>query len=368
MTGRRSFGSVRRRESGRWQARWQDDEGHQHHAPDTFATKREATAWLAGIETDRRRGTWTDPRDGRILFADWADEWRATIVNLRPSTRARDLVYLDSYLIPTFGCRRLDDIDHMAIRAWLAELAARGLAPATIVKAAQILAKILRLAVTARRLPVSPCDNLDLPRVERDEMRFLTPDQLADLAAAIDPRYRGVVLLGGYGGLRPGELFGLKVGRVDPLRRQVHVVEQVVEASGHLHVGPPKTTKGTRVVPIPPFVADALVSHMAGRIPDDLMFPAPEGAYVRLSTWRIRFWRPALKRAGIDDMRVHDLRHTAVALWIEAGASVLEMARRAGHESTVTLQDRYGHLMPGAEERTNDRLEEIGRAARQHRG
>ena len=70
--GRRSFGSVRRLPSGRWQARYRDVAGKSHTAPETFATRPEATRFLAQVETDLARGEWTDPRAGRVLFAEWA--------------------------------------------------------------------------------------------------------------------------------------------------------------------------------------------------------------------------------------------------------------------------------------------------------
>lgn len=57
----------------------------------------------------------------------------------------------------------------------------------------------------------------------------------------------------------------------------------------------------------------------------------------------------------------HDLRHTAVALWIASGASPNEIAKRAGHSSVAVVLDRYGHLFPGAEDAVNERLEQMER-------
>jgi integrase len=67
-------------------------------------------------------------------------------------------------------------------------------------------------------LAQSPCRRVPLPKVEREEMRFLTPAQVAALSEAIRPRYRALVLVAGYGGLRIGELAGLRRRRVDLLR------------------------------------------------------------------------------------------------------------------------------------------------------
>jgi len=70
-----------------------------------------------------------------------------------------------------------------------------------------------------------------------------------------------------------------------------------------------------------------------------------------------------VRRAGLEPLRIHDMRHTAVALWIAAGASPYEIASRAGHTSVAIVLDRYGHLLPGSEERVNDALDVLARDA-----
>lgn len=356
-----AFGSVRKRTTGnkiRWQARWQDRDGHQHSA--TFPTRRQADEWLSEQATDRNRGAWTDPRDGRTLFVDWQARWRSTIVDLRRSTLVRDLGYLDRYLVPAFGTAQLAEIDSLMIEAWVAELRSR-LAPATVVKAGQIMSKIMGAAVRAKLIPTNPCAGVKLPRIDDHEMRFLEADEAWSLADSIDEKYRGLVLLGVGCGLRPGEMLGLRAGRVDPLRRTIDVAEIVVEADGHLYVGPPKTNAGRRRVPAPRFVMDALKPHLAGKGPDDLVFPAPRGGHVRAGNWRKRYWRPAVTAAGLEaGLRVHDLRHTAVAWWIAAGADPVDIARRAGHTSVSVVLDRYGHLLAGKADEVTDRLDMLG--------
>jgi Phage integrase family len=188
-------------------------------------------------------------------------------------------------------------------------------------------------------------------------MRYLAPAEVSRLADAIDPRYRAVVLLGAYGGLRAGELFGLRVPRLDLPAQRLDVVEQVVEVSGNL--GAPKTKAGRRSVPLPVVVCDALSEHLRQWPSDDLVFTAPDGGPVRLASWRSRFFKRAVDAAGVAPLRVHDLRHTAVSLWIAAGASPREIASRAGHTSVSIVLDRYGHLLPGSESRVNDELDRL---------
>ena len=293
----------------------------------TFKRKADAESFLRTVEADVMRGTWVDPNAGKILLRDWGTQWWDTTVNLRPSTRARDNATYRNHIEPAFGAVPIASINHLAVRQWVAKLSASGLAPATVHKAYQVLSKILRSAVDADLIVGSPCDRVPLPRIERHEMRFLDPDGVAHLANTIDPRYRAFVLLGAYGGLRSGELFALRRERLDLVQCRVDVAETAVEVAGH-----------------------------------ELVFSAPEGGPIRASLFRRRTWDPAVAKAGLAPLRPHDLRHTAVALWIAAGASAHEVARRAGHTSSSVVLDRYGHLLPHAEERVTNALDNLGRA------
>jgi integrase len=233
----------------------------------TFAFKADANVYLSSVETEVRRGLWIDPLGATVLFSDWAEQWRATTVDLRPSSRVRDLGYLERYLLPQFGTMALGDIRYMTVRTWISELSTSGLAPSTVTKAGQLMSKIMRSAVQAGLGTSSPCDGVKMPRIERMEMRFLTTPEVDRLAEAMDPRYRAVVLLAAYGGLRAGELFGLRAKRVDVLRRQVAIAETVVDVGGHLHFGPPKTRAGHRMVPLPRVASEPLGEHLAGLRP-----------------------------------------------------------------------------------------------------
>lgn len=346
---------------GRWRARYRAPDGRSRSQ--TFARKVDAERFLVTVGHSKLTGGYVDVSAGRRTFGDWWATWTATRVDLRPSTRARDDVYARNYLLPSLGALPLGKIDRTVLRTWVAALNARGLAPATVVKAAQLAGKALRAAADERLIAANPAERLELPRVEIDEARFLAPAEVATLADGIDSRYRSFVLVGAYGGLRFGELAGLRRVKVDLIRGRVEVAETVVEVRGHHHTGPPKTRAGHRSVPLPRAVLDVLGDHCAGQGPGSLVFPAPEGGFLRASLFRRRVWAPAVARAGLSPLRIHDLRHSAVALWIAAGASPKEVAARAGHASVVTVLDRYGHLLPGTEERVTDALDAMFAAA-----
>ena len=347
-----------------WEVRWYDPDRRLRGK--TFTRKVDAEQYRAQVEVDKRAGTYADPALGKTPLADWAQRWQATTVHLRPSTRARDTMLLKRFILPRFGRRHLAAIGQLDVRTWVADLSAQGLAPATVAKCYQVLGKLMAAAVDAGLLARSPCRAIRLPRIEREEMRFLGPAEVARLAGAIDPRYRALVLLGAYGGLRIGELAGLQRRRVQLLAGTVEVVEVAVEVAGRLHVGPPKTRASRRTVGLPRLVVAELERHLDAYVaaePTAAVFTAPQGGPLRLSTFRARIWRPATAAAGLDGLRIHDLRHTAVALWIAAGASPKEVAARAGHTSVKTVLDVYGGLYPEADIALRDRLDAMAEAA-----
>jgi integrase len=202
---------------------------------------------------------------GRVRFSAWVEEWQQTTNNVRPTTAVRDRMLLDRYLLPRFGPLPLASISQRDVRAWVTELSAKGLAPATIHKCYQVLTKILAAAVEGGMIPRSPCRQVPLPKIERAEMRFLTVAEVRHLAVAVGPAYRALILLGAYGGLRIGEMAGLRRKRLDLAAGVVEVAEVVTEMHGHLYLGQPKTPAERRRVGLPRVVVEALHEHLAGR-------------------------------------------------------------------------------------------------------
>ena len=341
-----------------WEVRWYDPDRRLRGK--TFKRKVDAEQFRAQVEVDKRAGTYADPALGKTPLAEWAARWEATQVHLRRSTQTRDRLLLERFILPRFGRRQLAAIGQLDVRQWVADLTAQGLAPSTVAKCYQVLGKVMAAAVDAGLIARSPCRAIKLPRVERESPRFLTPAEVARLADAIDPRYRALVLVGAYGGLRIGELAGLTRRRVDLLRGTVEVAEIITEVEGHLGGGLPKTAAGRRTVGLPRRVVAELEHHMmtfTASGPDAFVFTAPAGGPLRATGFRGRVWRPATIAAGLEGLKVHELRHTAVALWIAAGASPKEVAARAGHTSVSFTLDRYGGLFEGHDRELRDRLD-----------
>jgi integrase len=196
-------------------------------------------------------------------------------------------------------------------------------------------------------------------------MRVATVAQVAALAEAIDPRYRALVLVAAYAGLRWGELVGLQVNRVDLLHGRITVAEQATEIDGQFTWGPPKTEAGRRTVTLPAVAAAALAEHLATYSqpgPEGLVFTSAEGGLLRRSNFNRRVWQPATRAVGLKGLRFHDLRHTSATLSIAAGASTRELMARMGHSSSAAAL-RYQHVMAGRDAAIAAALDELIEAA-----
>jgi integrase len=344
----RSFGTARRLPSGRWQVRYYDQAGVRHTAPRTFPSKADANRYLAQVEADLLRGAWTDPRLARITFGEWVERWWPTTADLRPGTRTLYRYLLRRFLLPAFEATALGRIDAMAVRSWLAGLHEAGaVTPTTIAKAYRLLRRILNVAVEAGYLPRNPVAIKGAGLERAAEMRHVSIPQLHALAETVPCRYRALVLVAGYGGLRWGELVGLRRHRVDLAEGRIYVVEQAAEVAGKFIESPPKTLTGQRVVILPAVAMAALAGHLeefAAPKPDGLVFPSGRGTYLQPSNFSRLVWRPAVKQLGLDGLRFHDLRHTAATLAAAAGATTRELMERMGHTSPAVAL-RYQHVM-----------------------
>jgi integrase len=127
----------------------------------------------------------------------------------------------------------------------------------------------------------------------------------------------------------------------------VTVAEQLVEVTGAFSVGPPKSAAGRRTVTLPAAVVAVLAEHLADYTapsPDAFVFLSSQGGHLRRSNFNRRVWQSATRAAGVEGLRVHDLRHTAGTLATAAGGSLREVMHRLGHSTTVAAV-RYQHVM-----------------------
>jgi integrase len=351
MSKRRTFGSVRRLPSGRWQASYHHPVTHQRvSGPTTYGTKREATTWLSLAEADLVRGDDLDPNSRSRLFKPYAQEWLAGKVELRPKTVELYRMLLRTHLIPAFGDYPLVLIDRVMVRQWYVAKCDGPWANATVAKMYRLLRQIMQAAVDDRIIRENPC-RIGGAATERSAERPIpTIDQVMQLADAIEPRYRAMVIVAAFAGLRRSECLGLARRHLslDDAPAILQVERQNVWTDEHgYRMAPPKTNAGHRRLALPAVVVDELVHHLAGYVPSDspdaLLFTTAEtGTTPTPTVWRSR-WAHARKTAGVD-CTFHDLRHVAGTLNAQAGATLKEAMRRLGHSSPDAAL-RYQHAV-----------------------
>jgi integrase len=343
------------------------DERGRERTGGTFTRKVDADRAAAAITTDKNRGVWVDPRLGTVTFGEVADRWLAskddgtmTVASFRRAAwivGSKDLAPLRT--IPVGHITRAD------IQNLVSRMKRRKLAPATIRKNYNVVSAILTDAVADGLIPASPCIRIDLPRIVERKPRHIEADMIEALADAIDPRYRALIIVGGYCGLRFAETAGLRVDHIDLMRRRITVEDAIVEVGGELHPGSTKNA-AFRDFALPQNVADEIAAHLAEWPPgsDGLIFQSPNGGPLRRSSWTQRYFRPAVNTAGLRGFNVHALRHSAASIMGANGAQLHEIGGRLGQRSAQTTR-RYAHLVASRDEVIADRLDEAARAARE---
>jgi integrase len=222
-------------------------------------------------------------------------------------------------------------------------LVTNGAGATTVLRSHGVLSGILADAVKAKRLAANPAKGVDnLPRKTARRHVYLSADDLHRLAAAAG-QHRALVLLLAYCGLRWGEAVALRVRDVEFLRRRLSVSENAVQLGVDHAVGPTKGRKA-RSVPVPAFVLDELSVQCTGKAPGDLVFPGPDGKYLPRPKSTDGWFTTAVRKAEVQDITPHDLRHTCASLAVSAGVNVLALQRMLGHTSAKVTLDTYADL------------------------
>ena len=337
MTRRRiDWGSIRKLPSGRYQARYRVD--GVEHTPGTFPTRSAAAEHLARVRADLGRGSWIDPLAGQVPLSDFAWRWLEERPNLRPRTRELYVSELRRHILPALGAVEVGNLTTGRVRTWHAAMLKAGRpGPTTVAKCYRLLRAILGTAVEDGLLAKNPC-TIKGAGVERHAERSVaTIEQVFQLAEAIDPRFRMMVVLASFTGLRLGELQALTPRNVDLAAGTVTVTRQLQELGGGGHYdGPPKSEAGYRTVAIPPAVLPLLaqqVAVVAADGPDAFLFGGVNGKPLRRGTFYTA-WHAAVEKVGLPvGFHFHDLRHTGNTLAAATGASTKELMVRLGHSS-----------------------------------
>jgi integrase len=343
----------------------------------TFDRKGDAERFLQRNGADLQRGEWIDPALRLVRFAEWAEQWWQTTARLRPSTQRGYWQILQNHVLPEFGDRPLASVDFMDVERFVAsKLAEAAIGPKKIRDCVSVFSLVMQAAIRSGGRRDNPAAGHHVP-VRRRRIRQGDVPTMTDVHKLIeqvrDP-YKPAVWLLILTGMRPAELYGLRVRSIDFVRNLVSIRETLLPVSAYAHQrlelvsGPPKTAAGDRTIPIPAWLCEDLAGMLATRAaqrgaqvePVEPLFVNRANKPLNRDKFRETVIPPALTAARLPpNTRTYDLRHAHASVLIDLGANVLAVAQRMGHsDATVTLRE-YGHLFAGVQERLSEQLEEL---------
>jgi integrase len=344
--------SIRRYKTGkgepRFEVRWRDARGRDRCK--AFKLRADAAKYRVEVERRQQLGPLYDAQAEH--FGDFLEGWLARYEQrVRPSTydrgvqALRHISPLASSYVEQIAARDVDDVIAAVAQA----------AP----RQAQIGLALLKQVFQNARERCQRVDEaifrLPAPRLDEREPRFLRWPEVEELASLCSEER--LIVFGALSGLRQGELFALRDVNVEGDTASVLVEEGAYKG----RATPTKTRNGRRRVHLSRVARQALREQLLARKPNraGLVFPSPTGLMWRKDNFMSRVFRPAAKRARLDGLTFHDLRHTCASLMIAAGANPLEVAAQLGHKDARLVLQRYGHLYPGASERAVRALDAI---------
>jgi len=323
-----------------------------------FATRAAAAEWRQDSVPAVRKRLMRAPTQVTVRQAaeDWLEGAAAGLIRPRsgdaykPSAiRAYETAWR-LRLEPELGRYKLSAVTRTDIQDLVDALIAQDLNPSTIGTTLNLLRNIYRRAVGRNEVAVNPTTGLEMPAVRGGRDRIASPDEGARLLAALPAGDRALWATAMYGGLRRGELMGLRVEDVDLGAGKIHV-----RRGWDVSEGEAITTKSRkpRRVPVAAVLRDYLDEHLLRLAcrdqPEGLMFGASATVPFSPSPLSHRADH-AWSTAGLERITLHECRHTFASLMIAAGVNAKALSTYMGHANISITLDRYGHLMPGNEE------------------
>jgi integrase len=289
----------------------------------------------------------------------------------RPRTVFQYRQIANTHILPFMGSMKIKDIVPGHIKHLYAIKREAGTGARTLEIIHAVLHCALKQAVREGLLGRNPVDAIERPKVEQAEFNIFNEEQSKRfLMAASGSTFEAVFYLALTTGMRQGELLGLKWVDIDWEKGMLHVQCQLqqVEGKGYALV-PPKTKAGRRQIKLGDVMLEQLTAHhkrqefvkeSAGNRwqENDLIFPTTIGT--PLDHKRVtKEFKELLHKAGLPDMRFHDLRHTSISLLLEMGTPLNTVQRRAGHAKASVTADVYGHAMAGSQNEAAQNIEAV---------
>lgn len=262
-----------------------------------------------------------------------------------------------NHINPYFADLPISELTEKHIVEWQNQLLTSGLADTYLHKLDTIFRTLYRFGARRCKILDNPFEGLEkIGKSRAQTMQFWTLDEYRGFIAQIkDPQKHIAFELLYYTGIRLGELIPLTAADADTARGILHINKSLQRVNRQDIITPPKTEKGNRDIIMPKFLCKELEDYKKR------LYACEDDT--RLFTMaKCALYYPMKKYsqlAGIPSIRLHDLRHSHVALLIECNISPMVIAERLGHESVDITLGTYGHLYPNKQQEVADILDNL---------
>ena len=375
-------GSIRKRtltKNGKqyiyWEARYSagydPGTGKQIQRTITGKTQKEVSQKLKAITTSLDNGTYIAPN--KLTVTQWLDIWvNEYLGGVKPLTSQTYQRYIEKHVKPALGATKLEILaQHMIHRFYNA----LDLSPKPVKNIHSILHSALQQAVENKLLVLNPTDACKLPKIEKYEIKPLEPQEIAMLlqeASADD--YANLFTVAMFTGMRQGELLGLTWDNVNFDTGTITVKQQLQCKDGVYFLQTPKNGKGRVIVPAQ-VAMDALRDEKERQVgnqqiygecwhnPENYVFTDMLGKHLVRRTV-VKHFRAVSDRAGIKNVRFHDLRHSFAVNSLMIGDDVKTVQTNLGHATASFTLDVYGHVTQKMKNDSAERMQQFFNAIR----
>jgi len=375
-------GSIRQRSKGSWEVcidigRDPTTGKRLRHFENVRGRKAEAQRRLRELLLSVEQGTYV--KSDRLTVAQFLEEWLQDYVatNTAPRTSERYQEIVRVHLIPALGSLPLLSLRPHHIQKYYSQALESGrrdgkggLSALTVHKHHRILYESLRYGVRQGILVHNPAEAVTPPHGHSKELTIVGANRLQlILEAAKESPYHALFFMIAYTGVRRGEALGLRWGDIDLKKATLSVVQTLQQLrNGEYIFREPKNRHSRRQIALSPSLAIALWEYrlkqeqarrLLGKplVPTDLVFSHPDGRPLRPNTVS-RALQEIARSIGLNDVRLHDLRHAHATILLQQGVHPKIVQERLGHSSVATTLDIYSHVTPGLQEAAARRFDE----------
>lgn len=317
--------------------------------------------WLVSQQNQLRQGLLT--KNDAITISEYLTNYMETVGKhtLRPKTIETNSSIIRIHIIPAIGKIKLAQLRPDHLQSLYSQKLDAGLSRRTVHYIHSIIHKALRQAVRWGIVARNVSDLVDAPSPKRRPPSVYTAEQVQTFLSSVkDDRFYLIYVLAIYGGFREGELLGLHAEDVQ-LEAGVITVKRAAQylLGKGVVITEPKTAKSRRSVKLPTTALKVLEEYLKQlNINQGLIFTTASGNPIS-PRFLVKKFKQAITKAGLPDIRFHDLRHTSATLLLSANVHPKVVQERLGHSSITLTMDTYSHVIPGMQDEAAEKLDLI---------